>query len=74
MLGLTCDIQAFYLDRACWLYGTQLDSQVKQATQNAKNDVARKTAAQQVMSKALNQGGAKEAGASKPKFRDPAIM
>lgn len=74
MLGLTCEIQSFYLDRACWLYGTQLDSRVKQATQNAKNDVARQTAAQQVMSKALGQADAGKAGSSPKKFRDPALM
>lgn len=74
MLGIDCDIQSFYLDRACWMFGTKLDSQISQATQNAKNDVARQTAAHQVMNKALdleNVGGTRQ---GQTKFRDPALM
>lgn len=75
IIGLQCDIQAFYLDRACWMYGTQLDSKIDQAANAAKNDVGRQTAVSQVMNKALNQGRIEgPTKGSKAQFRDPALM
>lgn len=76
LLGITCDIQAFYLDRACWLYGTQLDSQIENAVRNAKNDVAKKTAAHQALSKAMAKGKQNPGGQGQVQrqFRDPALI
>lgn len=74
LLGVDCDIQSFYLDRACWIFGAKLDSQISEATRNAKNDVARQTAAHQVLNKAMGKGVTKEKGKPQSKFRDPALM
>lgn len=74
LLGVDCEIQSFYLDRACWMFGTKLDSQISQATHNAKNDVARQTAAHQVMNKALGDSGPSGKKQGPTKFRDPALM
>lgn len=76
LLGITCDIQSFYLDRACWLYGSQLDVQIENAVKNAKNDVAKKTAAHQALSKAMSKGRQKAngQGQAQKRFRDPALI
>lgn len=74
MLGLSCDIQSFYLDRACWLFGSQLDSQIEVATSKAKNDTARRTAAQQIFNKAMSQGTVAGVEQGAKKYRDPALM
>lgn len=73
LLGISCDIQAFYLDRACWAFGVSLDSQMEQATKNAKNDVARKTAAQQIMNRVMGLGQEGKHPSGGGGFRDPAI-
>lgn len=74
MLGLSCDIQSFYLDRACWLFGSRLDSEIDQATHKAKNDTARKTVAQQVFNKAMSLGTVAGVEQGAKKYRDPALM
>lgn len=56
------------------MFGSQLDNQIGQATRNAKNDVARQTAAKQVMTKAMGAGGASGSVKKQGSFRDPALM
>lgn len=68
LLGISSKVKAFYLDRACWRFGSTIDSEIEQATQDAKNNSQAQARAQSILRKwipAMREN-------VKGQFRDPA--
>lgn len=75
LLSIECTIEAYYLDRACWLYGSKLDAEIKGATSKAKSEKAAAAKASQILHRRLNANGEKTSSKSKKgHYKDPALM
>lgn len=67
LLGLTDPIQRFYFDRSVWLFGSQVEADIEQATKKAKNDRARDQKRDQVLRRWIPEHKVER------KFKDPAV-
>lgn len=77
LLAISDDVQAFYLDRACWKYGSRLDGMINEAASKAKTDQSRASAVRGILTKALSMGkatGGKGTKKESSSFKDPALM
>ena len=75
LLGIEDDIQSFYLDRACWLYGTKIEEELNRATKDAKSETAAQSKAMGVLNYRLNRNVKGDTSKSTAgRFKDPAMM